>query len=134
MGILWKLLIIPCILVLVIYALYYFGILVIRTGASWFRADISLPTRWEGKSAGTTGFQQRNFVFFRSCSALSIDIETVSGTLEFEVKAPDGSPLSPASGVFGRDVRVLFDIEPYNRCTVALKMLQFNGHFRVTLQ
>lgn len=134
MGVFWNLLVIICILVPVIYALYYFGFLVTRAGASWFRADISLPIRWEGKTAGTTGFQRRNFAVFRGYSVLAVEVETDSGALEFEVKTPDGSILSPASGVYGRDARVLFDVGQYRHCAVMLNMVQFSGHFRITLQ
>ena len=126
MDILQKLLTAACILVPIIYGLYYFGFLVTRAGASWLRTDVSLSTRWEGKTLGTTGF--------RSYSVLAVEVETDSGTLEFEVKAPDGSTLSPASGVYGRDARILFDVGPYKRCAVMLNMAQFSGHYRITLQ
>lgn len=122
------------ILVPLFYALYYFGILVTRAGASWFRADISLPARWEGKHAGSSGFMRRNFVVFKRYSTLFVEAETASGALNFEVKAPDGSLLSPASGAYGRDVRVLFDVGQFRRCSVTLQMKQFHGHFRITLQ
>lgn len=65
MDIFWKLLIIACILVPSVYALYYFGFLVTRVTASWFRADLSPPARWEGQHAGTSGFIRRNFATFK---------------------------------------------------------------------
>lgn len=134
MDIFWRLLIIACILVPSVYALYYFGILITRADASWFRAGVSLPTRWEGTSAGTTGFQRRNFAILRKYSTLAVEADTASGTFNFEVNGPDGSPLSPVSGTYGPDTRVLFDVGRYKRCTVTLRMKQFHGQFRITLQ
>ena len=116
------------------YVLYYFGILVTRATASWFRADLSLPTRWEGKSAGTTGLMRRNFAVFRKYSALAVEYETSSGSIQVEVKAPDGSVLSPASGVYGQEGSILIDVSQLRRCAVTLRMERFQGSFRIALQ
>lgn len=134
LGIFWKLLILACVLTPLIYALYYFGFLITRAGVSWFRADLSLPTRWEGSTGGTTGFMRRNFAVFRKYRKLSIKTETNSGAIECEVRGPDGSPLSPASGFYGRDASFLIDVSAYKRCTVTLRMEQFHGRFCITLQ
>ena len=134
LDIFWKLLIIACILLPLFYALYYFGIMTTRAGASWLHTGISLPPRWEGCSAGTTGFMRRNFVIFKKYRKLSIETETNSGAIECEVRGADGSPLSPASGSYGRDASFLIDVSPCKRCMVTLKMTQFHGRFRITLQ
>ena len=131
---LWTVLTTACVLLPLVYVLYYFGILVTQATASWFRADISLPTRWEGRTLGTTGLMRRNFSVFRRYQQLSIETETNSGAIECEVRGPDGSLLSPASGSYGRDASFLIDVSQYRRCAVTLKMRQFDGHFRVTLQ
>lgn len=131
---LWTVLVMACILLPLIYALYYFGILVTRATASWLHADLSLPTRWEGSTLGTTGLMRRNFAVFRQYRQLSIETETNSGVIECEVRGPDGSLLSPASGFFGRDASCLIDVSQYRRCAVTLKMEQFNGRYRITLQ
>ena len=134
MKYLWTVLVLACVLVPLIYALYYFGILVTRATASWFRADLSLPTRWEGNTLGTTGLMRRNFAVFQQYQQLSIETETNSGAIDCEVKGPDGALLSPASGSYGRDVSFLIDVSRYRRCSVTLKMEQFCGRFRITLQ
>ena len=131
---LWIVLVIVCILLPLIYALYYYGILITRVTASWFRSDVSLPTRWEGNILGTTGFMSRNFAVFKRCQQLSIETETNSGVIECEVRGPDGARLSPASGSYGRDASYLIDVSQYRRCAVTLKMKQFNGRFRITLE
>ena len=134
MKYLWTVLVIACILLPLIYALYYFGILVTRATASWFRADLSLPARWEGSTVGTTGLMRRNFAVFRRYRQLSIETETNSGTIECEVRGPDGSILPLVSGSYGRDASFLIDVSQHRRCTVTLKMKQFNGRYRITLQ
>lgn len=127
-------LILLLILIPLMGVLYYFGIAVTRVCFDWFTASFSLPTRWEGKFEGTSGFFRRNFVVFPKYSALAVEIKTNFGSLDFEVKAPDGSMLSPASGVYGRDVSILIDVGHLKRCSVALRMNHFNGQFRIALQ
>ena len=134
MKYLWTFLIIACVLLPLFYFLYYFGILVTRATASMFRTELSLPTRWEGNTAGTTGLMRRNFAVFQRYQHLSIETETNSGTIKCEVRGPDGSPLSPVSGTYGRDASFLIDVSQYRRCAVTIKMEQFAGHFRITLQ
>ena len=134
LDIFWKLLIAVCILLPLFYTLYYFGILVTSATASWFRVGISLPARWEGTSAGTSGFMRRNFVVFKKHQQLSIKIETDSGALAFEVKAPDGSTLSPVSSTSGRSALALIDVRQCKRCTITLNMKQFHGKFHINLQ
>ena len=134
MRYLWTVLIIACVLPPLLYALYYFGILVTRATASMFRAELSFPARWEGRTVGTTGFMRRNFAVFQRYQHISIETETDSGTIECEVREPDGSLLPPASGSYGRDASFLIDVSQYRRCTVTLKMEQFNGRYRITLQ
>ena len=131
---LWAVLIAACVLLPLIYALYYFGLLITRVTASWFHGDVSLPTRWEGSILGTTGFMRRNFAVFQRYQHLSVETETNSGAIECEVKGPDGSLLSPVSGSYGRDASYLIDVSQYRRCSVTLKMERFDGHFRITLQ
>lgn len=130
----YVILIVLAIVLPLIGALYYFGIAVTRFGADWFRADVSLPTRWDGQRDGSIGFLRRNFVIFKKYSVLAIDIETNSGALDFEVKGPDGSILSPASGVYGRDASVLVDVSRFKRCSVTLRMDHFHGKFHISLQ
>ena len=131
---LWTVLILACVLPPLFYALYYFGFLVTRATASWFRADLSLPARWEGSTLGTTGLMRRNFAVFRRYQQLSIETETNSGSIECEVRAPDGSILPPVSGSYGRNASFLIDVSQYRRCAVTLKMEQFSGRYRITLQ
>lgn len=127
-------LILAVILIPLCYALYCFGLLTSHATFAVFRASCSLPTRWEGKIADTTGFMRRNFVVFPKYSALSVDVETTSGTLEFEVRGPDGVLLSPVSGHYGRDASLLIDVSQVRRCSVSLRMDRFHGMFRVALQ
>ena len=134
MKYLWAALTIACILLPLFYVLNYFGILVTRATASWLRAELSLPTRWEGSTLGTTGFLRRNFAVFQRYQHLSIETETSSGSIECEVKGADGSLLPPVSGSYGRDASFLIDVGRHRRCAVTLKMEQFAGHFRITLQ
>lgn len=131
---LWTILVIACILLPLLYVLNYYGILITRVTASWFRGDVSLPTRWEGNMLGTTGFMRRNFAVFKRCQQLSIETETNSGSIECTVNGPDGSLLSPVSGTYGRDASFLIDVSQYKRCAVTLNMKQFDGRFRITLQ
>lgn len=116
------------------FVLYHLGFLITRVTASWFHAYLSLPTRWEGKSAGMTGLMRRNFVIFKKYRSLAIEIETNSGSLDFEVRALDGSTLPPVSGIYGRDTSVLIDVGGLKRCSVTLKMEHFNGQFHIALQ
>ena len=134
MRYLWIVLAASCALILLFYALYYFGFAVTQAGIKCFGATLSLPIRWEGTVAGMSGFMRRNFAIFRKYSALSVEIETNSGLLDFEVKAPDGSTLSPASGAYGRDGSFLIDVSQFRRCSVTLRMDHFNGKFRIALQ
>ncbi len=120
-------------LIPVFYVLWYFGIAVTRVGFSWFRASLSLPARWEGKLSGSSGLMRRNFVILKGCSTLSIEIVSISGAMAFEINAPDGSVLSPASGSYGRDAALLFDVSHLKRCSVTLYVEDFNGSFRITL-
>lgn len=127
-------LILALILIPLCYALYCFGFFVPRAGFSIFRASCSLPTRWEGKFWDTSGCMHRNFVVFRKYSKLVIAFEATSGTIEFEVKGPDGSSLSPASGAWSRDASVLIDVSRFKRCSVYLRMERFCGNFQIALQ
>lgn len=130
----WTFLAVACVLIPLFYSLYYFGFAVTQAGIKCFGATYSLPLHWEGRIAGMSGFMRRNFVIFRKYNALAIEIETNSGSLDFEVKAPDGFTLSPASGIYGRDASVLIDVSELKRCSVTLRMSHFNGKFRVALQ
>ena len=130
----WTFLIIAWALIPLLYALYYLGFMVTRATASSFRADLSLPTRWDGHTTGTSGFMRRNFAIFKKYSALSVEVEINSGLLNFEVRAPDGSILSPATGSCGRNASVLIDVSRLRRCSVTLRMDHFNGKFRIALQ
>lgn len=114
--------------------LYYLGFGVTKAGVFILNASYSLPTRWEGRLSDASGHIRRNFVIFKKCSALRVEIETVSGSLELEVRAPDGSPLVPASGIHGQNASVLLDVGHLNRCSAALRMDHFSGSFRITLQ
>lgn len=114
--------------------LYYCGFGVTKAGVFILNASYSLPTRWEGKMSNAAGFMRRNFVIFKQFSALAVEIETAFGALEFEVKAPDGTLLSPASGFYGRDASVRIDVSQLRRCTVTLRMDHFSGTFHIALQ
>lgn len=114
--------------------LYYYGFFVTHAGFTLFRASYSFPTHWEGKIADTTGFMRRNFVIFKKYSTLAVEVETISGAMEVEVKAPDGSPLSPVSGAYGPDASFLIDVSRVRRCSVTLQLDHFNGSFCVALQ
>lgn len=114
--------------------LYYFGFAIARVGMFVLNASYSLPARWEGKLSEASGYMRRNFVVFKKYSTLCVEVETTSGSMEFEVKAPDGSPLSPASGVYGRDASLRFDVSRLKRCSVSLRADRFSGTFRVALQ
>lgn len=117
-----------------LYLLNYFGFLVTHANIAAFRADFSFPTRWEGKFVDTSGYMQRNFVVFRKYNTLAVEIESTSGTLEFEIKGPDGSILSPASGTYGSDSSALIDVRRFRRCSAALRMEHFCGKFHISLQ
>lgn len=121
-------------ILLLVYVLYYVGIAVTRVGFGWFQADVRLPSRWTGTFNDSSGILRRNFVVFRRFRQLRVEVETVSGTLTFEIQAPDGSPLSPTSGVYGRDASLLFDLSGLRRCSVTLRMERFHGTFCVQLQ
>lgn len=112
--------------------LYYLGIATTRIGCGCF-IDFSFPTRWEGQIQGTSGLLHRNFVVFKKYSKLLIEIQTNSGTIDFDVRGSDGSTLSPASGTYGPDVSVLMDVSRFKRCSVALRMQRFNGKFSILL-
>lgn len=134
MRYLWTFLIVTCILAPLFYALNYFGFIVTKAGITCFGASCSLPIRWDGKFAGMSGFMRRNFVVFRKYSTLAIEVDTDSGTLHFEVKAPDGSILSPAPGTYGQDASVCIDVSQFRRCSIALRMEHFKGKFCIVLQ
>lgn len=134
MRFLWTFLAVACVLIPLFYSLYYFGFAVTQAGIKCFGATYSLPLHWEGKIAGMSGFMRRNFVILKKCNSLVIEIETNSGSLDFEVNAPDGFALSPASGTYGRDASVFIDVSELKRCSVTLRMNHFNGMFRVVLQ
>lgn len=121
------------ILIPLFYALYYFGFMITRVTASSFHAYFSLPSRWEGHTTGTSGFMRRNFAVFKKYSALSVEVEVNSGSLNFEVRAPDGSILSPATGSCGRNASALINVSRLRRCSVTLRMDHFNGKFRIAL-
>ena len=114
--------------------LYYFGFGVTKAGVFILNASYSLPARWKGTLSEASGYMRRNFVVFKQYSALCVEGETASGVLEFEVKGPDGSALSPASGSYGRNASLLFDVGRFKRCTVTLRMDHFSGKFRIALQ
>lgn len=127
-------LILAVIFIPLILVLYYFGIGVTKAGIFIVNASYSLPARWEGKLSDASGYMRRNFVVFKKYSALSIAVETASGGLEFEVKGPDGTPLSPSSCIYGRDRSFLIDLSGVKRCAVNLRADHFSGTFRITLQ
>lgn len=127
-------LILAAVFVPLVLILYYFGFGITRAGVFVLNASYSLPARWEGKLSGASGHMRRNFVVFKQYAALAVEIEAASGTLEAEVKAPDGSVLSPASGALGRDASLLFDVSQLRRCSVTLRADHFSGAFRITLQ
>lgn len=130
----WTFLAVACGLIPLFYSLYYFGFAVTQAGIKCFGATYSLPLHWKGKITEMSGFMRRNFVIFKKYNTLVIEIETYSGSLDFEVKAPDGFILSPASGTYGRNASVLIDVSEFKRCSVTLSMSHFNGIFRVALQ
>ena len=127
---------IPAVLVILLagFTLYYFGIIVTRVKSGWFCADISLPTRWAGSFAGTSGFMRRNFAISKKYRQLSIEIDTNSGIIEFEVKGTNASTLSPISGAYGQGSQVLINVNGLKSCSVALRMDHFNGSFCITLK
>lgn len=127
-------LILTFIFVPLVLILYYFGFGVTRAGVFILNASYSLPTRWEGKLSNASGYLRRNFAVFQKYSTLSVEAETASGALDIQVKAPDGSVLSPVSGAYGRDAGLLFDVSRLRRCSVALHMDHFSGNFRIALQ
>lgn len=132
---LWKIwLFAAAILILVSYFLYYFGFFTTHETIALFRAERSLPTRWQGKYTDTSGSLRRNFVVFKKYSTLSVEVETASGALSVEVKAPNGSILSPVSGAYETNSPVLFDMSRFKRCSVLLQMDHFHGQFLITLQ
>lgn len=118
---------------LLMSGLYYLGIAITRIGCGCF-FDFSFPSRWEGRLQGTSGLMRRNFVIFKNYSKLLIEIETNSGTIDFDVRGSDGSSLPPASAAYGRDLSVLIDVSRFKRCSVALRMQHFNGEFHIALQ
>lgn len=127
-------LILAVIFVLLILILYYFGFGVAKVGVFILNASYSLPARWEGTLSEATGYMRRNFAAFKRYSTLRMEAETASGSLEFEVRAPDGSLLSPVSGSYGRDADLLFDVSRFRRCSAVLRMDHFSGKFRIALQ
>lgn len=114
--------------------LYYFGFGVTRAGIFVLNASYSFPTRWEGKLSEASGYMRRNFVVFKKYSTLCVEIETAAGSVGFEVKAPDGSRLSPVSSVHGLDASLLFDMSRLKHCSVTLRMDHFSGRFHIALQ
>lgn len=131
----WKIwLFTAAILILVSYLLYYFGFFTTHATIALFRAELSLPTRWQGNYTDTSGSLRRNFVIFKKYSALSVEVKTTSGALNVEVKAPDGSILPPVSGAYETNSPVFFDISRFKRCSVLLQMDHFHGQFHITLQ
>ena len=127
-------LILTVIFVPLILILYYFGFGVTKAGVFILNASYSLPARWKGTLSEASGYMRRNFVVFKRYSTLCVEGETASGALEFEVKGPDGSALSPASGSYRQDASLLFDVGRFKRCTVTLRMDHFSGKFRIALQ
>lgn len=127
-------LILLLILIPLMGTLYYFGIATPQMTFGLFNCAFSFPTRWEGELHGSSGLMRRNFVVFKKYRALTIQVETRSGTLEFEVTGPDGSVLSPVSGVYGRDSSALIDVSQLKRCSVTLRMDHFDGKFHIALQ
>ena len=86
-------LIVAVIVIPLVWVLYYLGFAVTKAGFFLFIASRSLPTRWEGRTSDASGCMRRNFVVSKRYSALCVEIETASGAMGFEVKAPDGSRL-----------------------------------------
>ena len=127
-------LIVAVIVISLVWILYYLGFFVTKAGIFIFIASRSLPTRWEGRTSDASGYMRRNFVVSKRYSALCVEIETASGSMGFEVKAPDGSRLSPASGAYGRDRSILIDVSRLKRCLVTLQMDHFSGTFHIALQ
>lgn len=129
-------LIVAVIVISLVWILYYLGFFVTKAGIFIFIASRSLPTRWEGRTSDASGYMRRNFVVSKRYSALCVEIETASGSMGFEVKAPDGShlSLSPASGAYGRDRSILIDVSRLKRCSVTLRMDHFSGTFHIALQ
>lgn len=127
-------LVLAAVLIPLVFILYYFGFGVTRAGIFILNASYSLPTRWEGRLSDASGYMRRNFAVFKKYSTLSVEVDAISGSMEFEVKAPDGSLLTPSSGSYGRDAGLLFDVDRLKRCSVTLRMDRFSGAFRVALQ
>ena len=115
--------------------LSYFGIgFTINSYSSVFCACRSFLTRGAGKFDDASGCSRRNFVVSKKNAALAVEVETASGTLDVEVKASNGSTLSPASGAYGQDSPVLIDVSRVNRCLVTLRMNHFSGKFHIELR
>ncbi|MCI8697731.1 MAG: hypothetical protein HFF29_01290 [Oscillospiraceae bacterium] len=127
-------LIVAVIVIPLAWVLYYLGFAVTKAGVFLFIASRSLPTRWEGRTSDASGYMRRNFVVSKRYSALCVEIETSSGSMGFEIEAPDGSRLSPASGAYGRDRSILIDVSRLKRCSVTLRMDHFSGTFHIALQ
>ena len=113
------------------WALHYFGFLVTRMGVSILSVYTSLPTHWEGHFDSSTLFLRRNFVTWGKYQMLSIQSDAEVGTIEFEVKTPNGNILSPA---YSTNDSTLFDVSGLKRCSVTLQMDHFRGSFFITLQ
>ena len=127
-------LIVAVIVISLVWILYYLGFAVTKAGFFLFIASRSLPTRWEGRTSEASGYMRRNFAVSKRYSALCVEIETASGSMGFEVKAPDGSRFSPASGAYGQDRSILIDVSQLKRCSVTLRMDHFSGTFHIALQ
>lgn len=112
-------------------AMYYFGLLVVKSG-TYFGSAAGTPSKLWGNYRYLSGYVSKNFRISDKYSALSIQMEPAAGSADVEVLDQNGNVLHSwkACGHFTREV----SCRDLKRCKVRITSRNFAGKFLVALQ
>lgn len=113
------------------YALHRLGFLVVKSG-TFFGGAMGTPTRFWGEYRHLCGTVSKRFRISRKYSALSIQLEAVSGSANVEILLPGGSALY--SWHFCSSLAEQVDCGEFADCTVRITSENFAGKFLISLE
>lgn len=128
----WKMLpLLAVILVPLFCLLHRFGFMVVKSG-TFFGSAMGTPTRFWGEYRRLCGSVSKRFRIAGKYAALSLQLETVSGSAKVEVLGPNKAILYSWNLCSSLSERI--DCGGMTSCTVRVASEDFAGKFLITLE
>lgn len=128
----WKILpLLALILGPLFYLLHHFGLMVVKSG-TFFGNAMGTPTRFWGEYRHLCGSVSKRFRIAGKYTALSLQLEAVSGSAKVEVQGPNKVVLYSWSVCSSLSERI--DCGGMESCTVRVSSENFAGKFSITLE